>query len=332
MVDESRKRSLYFLLMTEARKQTLQSGNIEMARSITSNLDVIEAEDSWLVTSKVDSTEISVEVPKKKFQFYPTKNAESYEIEPSILNKQSAASVINDLYQRSGIELELHVEKNKRKIVNRNLNFNPQHFVLVGLIGLSLIKVFFALPSSIVNILGALLFLYPLALLIGSTTKPFVRFSLIPYFISVFSLSSYALGSIKPTDGLKFLLMVAFIELLHHKVLSLSPRLFQILVSLILLCHFFLSTKSFWGQFYLPVVSLLILSLIPSITEKLKFRKWFFTFGLILYGATSILFALNFSFWPIFLLFTLGQSFLLALFGFRESPAKLYLGMAFLAL
>jgi hypothetical protein len=332
MKDESRKRSLYFLLMTEARKQTLMSGDIEKARSISSNLEVSELEDSWLVVSKSAEAYVSIEIGKKNFQFYPTKNADSYEIEPSVLNQSSAQEVIKQLYEKVGITQHSEPQKVNRSFETLGFSLNPQHAVLIGLFSVSLLDLVLNLPETLVQVTIVLLLSYPFILIVGGSKKWLTKITLIPYAVCIFLIANLATETTNSIDALKFLSILLLVEILHHKILPKSTNLFQFLIVMTLMSSFFLEIKGYWGNFYLPILSLIVFSLTPSITSKLVFRKIVFLTGILLYCVTSLLFALDQPLWPFILCFILAQSLIFTLFGYRESASKLYLGMAFLAI
>ena len=333
MKDESRKRSLYFLLMVEARKRTLQSGDIQNARAISKNLEVHESSDLWLITSRTNESSISVEVPKSSFQFYPTKNAQAYEIEPSVLNGKSAAWVINELYQAAGISpLQLLSRSAKRSSRKKAQMFNPQHLALGGLFGLISLDFLLEMPPNVMLFGKTLPVIIPIALLFKDTEKWLRSIIILVFSIAIFMISFISLDVIETSTALKFLTLLLLVDALHHKLLHISPLIFQGLILMIFLIPVLGVDINFWGKFTLLVISSLILGLASSIMRMQALRKALFLFGLTLYCIGTFVLSMNFNFWPIIALFIVSQSLIFSLFGFRESPTKLYLGMGFLAI
>ena len=102
--DESRQKSLYFLILATLRKNVLGTTDIQIASELARNLRIKELDKDWEVTSFFQNREIKTSISKSEFKFYPTKNESSYEIEPSTQNTISAKLVVKDLFDSAGID------------------------------------------------------------------------------------------------------------------------------------------------------------------------------------------------------------------------------------
>jgi hypothetical protein len=102
-LDNSRQRSLHFLILATLRKYVSQSNDVPAARELAKNLVVIESEDNWEIVTTINSEKISTTIPKTNFKFYATKDVSAYEIEPSQLNAMSAKSVVEKIFNAAGI-------------------------------------------------------------------------------------------------------------------------------------------------------------------------------------------------------------------------------------
>jgi hypothetical protein len=124
-VDESRKRSLYFLILATLRKYVLGTDNAQAASEIARNLRIEEQDKEWEVFSFLNNREIKTSIPKSNFKFYPTKNVSSYEIEPSAQNTLSAKLVVRNLFDIAGINnTNLTTSNEKTKLNSRHLKMS----------------------------------------------------------------------------------------------------------------------------------------------------------------------------------------------------------------
>jgi hypothetical protein len=98
MVDESRKKTLIFLLTRTARGLNL--GGISQSKILTAmnSLEVIEKSEEWHVSIFHGDTLRNTTIPKSNFSFYATKPSHTYEVDPFQKNTQSSLRVLEDLF------------------------------------------------------------------------------------------------------------------------------------------------------------------------------------------------------------------------------------------
>ncbi|CAM8619711.1 hypothetical protein MCEMSE18_00031 [Candidatus Planktophila versatilis] len=104
--DRSREKSLLFLLSAVSRSLEIESENRERFRESIATLQIQDSGGEWDVSAEV-SNEIRkhVEISKDRFVFYPVKSAARYEVNPAIINKNSAQEVLLDLFAEYGVQV-----------------------------------------------------------------------------------------------------------------------------------------------------------------------------------------------------------------------------------
>ena len=105
-LDQSRKKSLYFLLLSTLRRNNLEQAKPEKTKQLVKNLDILELENDWVIFSEVDNIQQAVTISKTEFKFYPNKKLSSYSEDPTILNKMTAGNIIKTFYELFGIAKE----------------------------------------------------------------------------------------------------------------------------------------------------------------------------------------------------------------------------------
>ena len=97
--DQSREKSLYFLLLSTLRRNNLHQGKPEKTKQLVKNLEILELDDDWVILSVVDTLEETVTISKTEFKFYPNKKLSSYSDDPTLLNKETANYIVRSLYE-----------------------------------------------------------------------------------------------------------------------------------------------------------------------------------------------------------------------------------------
>ena len=97
--DKSREKSLLFLLSAVSRSLEIESENRKRFRESIATLQIQDSDGGWNISAEV-SNEIrkNVEISKDRFIFYPVKSAARYEVNPAVINKNSAQEVLLDLF------------------------------------------------------------------------------------------------------------------------------------------------------------------------------------------------------------------------------------------
>jgi hypothetical protein len=98
MVDESRKKTLIFLLTRTARGLNL--GGLSQSKILTAmnSLEIDEKLEEWDISVYDGNTLRNTTIPKSNFSFYATKPSDSYEVDPFQKNTQSSLRVLEDLF------------------------------------------------------------------------------------------------------------------------------------------------------------------------------------------------------------------------------------------
>ena len=123
--DASRSRSLRHLILASARTSVLTSSDVHAARELVSNIQIEDEGDFWCVRSILDGKRIEIQVSKKQFVFYPTKEASAYSQNPYIQNRKEATSVVNQLFAEAGL---INYPE------NRKTNYRPNTYILFSIL------------------------------------------------------------------------------------------------------------------------------------------------------------------------------------------------------
>jgi hypothetical protein len=121
MADESRKKTLIFLLTRTARGLNL--GGLAQSKILTAmnSLEVNEKSEEWHISVYGGEALRNTTIPKSNFSFYATKPSHTYEVDPFQKNTQSSLRVLEDLFPEY-----LMPSKNGMKVIQ----FNPlQNYV-----------------------------------------------------------------------------------------------------------------------------------------------------------------------------------------------------------
>ena len=133
--DKSREKSLLFLLSTVARSLEVPLEHKEDLRKSIATLLITERDDIWNITASTSlGGEKSYSIPKTRFIFYPVKDSTTYEMNPAILNKNSAQEVLLSLFA----EYSALVPGKKSVVVEKNASkYLPQSFAWVSIFAIS---------------------------------------------------------------------------------------------------------------------------------------------------------------------------------------------------
>ena len=195
-IDNSRQRSLYFLILATLRKYVSQSEDLISARELAKNLTIVENSESWEISTSLQEKKISVTASKVDFKFYPTKDLSSYEVEPSKQNSASAKSVVKFLFKEAGIanlqfpENSNSEGKKKEKFPVFDLNTIEMSMIFITALFLHLRII----PESVVPIIRTILGVYLLVSLVGwrniqskvlKFAIPIISFGALSYFAKI---------------------------------------------------------------------------------------------------------------------------------------------------
>jgi hypothetical protein len=269
--DESRQKSLYFLILATLRKNVLGTNNIQIASELARNLRIKELDKDWEITSFFQNREIKTSISKAEFKFYPTKNESSYEIEPSTQNTISAKSVVKNLFDSAGIDnpdLTSSTGKIETQMRGSKANFSnlqiPILFIFTSFHWLDLIS------GDVFNLLrvffGGFIFFSLLSL---KKSREYLAKYLLTFLLFIF-ITYFAQIGINPLFALIFVLQLLVIDVMNlvykknsHKslILFLSTSVSltfmlqglnelernQVAMSLVLLSTYFLNLSKFLG-------------------------------------------------------------------------------------
>lgn len=326
--------------MVEARKKVLGSSNLVEARRLVSNLKITELEDFWKIDSEANSQTVSLLVDKKKFQFYPAKSKDSYTVEPADQNRDSAAKVVTDLFLQAGLEQsKLQSKKQSAWWVNcwRAIR-DPHHLVVLGLILVLYLDWLFGMPSILRDATVSFIMAAPIWNLLRNKS----RFVIVTAITSSALVMFYIVNQTNSESAFKtsiiVLSLVSFIEILHHFILPKFPWLFKVLLlfSTSIFLAFSLKNLSFVTS--LTILSLVLLSLVPALYGNRHLRNVLMLAGFGIYSISAVAIAANMltESSPTIVLFRLAfvvaYALLMFLFGYRESPVRLFISMAFLTI
>ena len=119
--DQSRERSLFFLLSTIARNlDTPQEIKAQFKESIGS-LQIRDNGETWLISIRsLNDQPDEISFPKNRFSFYPVKSADRYDTNPAVLNRNSAEEVLMYFYGKFGVRVvgKKNLDKAKYKLTS----------------------------------------------------------------------------------------------------------------------------------------------------------------------------------------------------------------------
>jgi len=258
--DESRKKSLYFLLLAVGRQIAVNNPSLRKEyREALNSLEIHKSEESWLLTVTMGEREIERIIPRNEFRFYSTGLANS---EDAIVesNKRAAISYWNSVASEITNESDL---TSQRKI---NLNLKLSKFEIIKIttaLQLGLIFVVF-LPEPQKILPFYLLAVYPIVRLFWHSSKKIMFLTLYLIAVILFTLTiDFSTLSQTQMDGslpyalLIFLLWSQFSrrKIQVNRRSSTSKIVTALMVGLPL--YAFLTTSS---QFTIVLICLLILS------------------------------------------------------------------------
>ncbi len=141
--DKSREKSLLFLLSTVSRTLEAPSENKAKIRESIGSLLLKDSGDKWEISVLINNEhQKKIEIAKDRFIFYPVKSATRYEINPAILNKNSAQDVLLFLFAEYGVKVPgkkfQPVEQSISEIIPYNLII-ASLFTLFSIFNLELI-------------------------------------------------------------------------------------------------------------------------------------------------------------------------------------------------
>lgn len=113
--DESRKESLYFLLLVTLQRKYASKFDILQLKDMRNNLKVDENEDYFEVSTYLHANSSIVKIEKKKFNFYKIDDSTS----THNLNKDAAESVLKSLIEP--LKFKETIDGNNAKLLNKFL-------------------------------------------------------------------------------------------------------------------------------------------------------------------------------------------------------------------
>ena len=195
--DESRKRSLYFLLLAIGRQRALRNPLFrDEYRQAFDSLKIEKVEDLWNITVNVNGTQINQSLERSTFKFYATGFSEN---EDSTVesNKITANKYWARVESQIGIRDSLDGLKTKNPLTGPSFNSSLDITSLV----LMIIPLLYSLGASQTMIPGLLVALYPTARLFWHSSKK-VIFSLLyilAFLVFALNLDSPGLNSNNPS-------------------------------------------------------------------------------------------------------------------------------------
>jgi len=125
MADQSREKSLLFLLTRHARENISQE-HFEKFKLSLRTLQVIQDAEMWDISCIMEDKKRSVSTPKSDFIFYSTKSKDRYPIDPQELNRKSAEKVLAMLYPE--LEHRLSKSSHDSTSIGRGIFLAPSLF------------------------------------------------------------------------------------------------------------------------------------------------------------------------------------------------------------
>ena len=150
--DMSREKSLLFLLSAVSRSLEVSPENKVKIRNSISTLLIQDAGDNWKISAEVLSgNRRDLEIAKDRFIFYPVKSAARYEINPAILNKNSAQEVLLTLFAEFDAQV---AGKNFGPVQKKPSDLLPINLLWVS--AFSMTAIYGLAPASVALILAHL--------------------------------------------------------------------------------------------------------------------------------------------------------------------------------
>jgi|GEM_PF-6037422 len=195
--DESRKKSLFFLLLAIGRQRALANPTFrETYRSAFNSLEIQKVEDIWQISVNVNGITISQELPRNAFKFYSTGFSE---IEDSTVDANKKAA--NKFWAK--IEAEIGIDKDLGNQKKRTSGNKSSYRGLLDITSITLILVvlFYAFAISERLLVGILIALCPILRFFWHSSKRTT--SILLYLVATFSfvlaLNSTNLNSNQPS-------------------------------------------------------------------------------------------------------------------------------------
>ena len=138
-MDQSREKSLYFLLQAVARQMNFQDPDKWKVRSAIKSIVIKDLGENWEVVATCESKISTKLIPKSSFVFYYTKSAENLALDPAIQNQNSARELLSDLFESFGFVTQIKAKEVKTS--------RPVYQILIKMI-LSLIVTLILLQSQ----------------------------------------------------------------------------------------------------------------------------------------------------------------------------------------
>jgi len=165
--DESRKKSLYFLLLAIGRQRAVDNPTFrDKYRAAFNSLSIEKMDDFWEISVSVNGSLVNQLVPRNAFKFYTTGFSE---IEDSTVdtNKKVANNFWEKIEAEIGIEIELG---NQNKKTSRPITSLRGLLDVTGSI-LMLVALFYSIAISERLIIGILIALFPIVRLFWHSSK-----------------------------------------------------------------------------------------------------------------------------------------------------------------
>ena len=321
--DQSRLKSLYFLLLATARKRVLNSSDPSIAREIIKHLEIRELEDSWEISAHLTNGSINILREKSKFTFYATKNETSYDVEPSVSNKYQAELVVNELFKKAGLShadldiLDHESFKNSKTAIRK--------YLLTCLLILTGIADYFAKTPSLLGFLfTGISIVYICYSFFGSFMK---SVKTLHAFFIVFLLFAGFFGSagLEPIFQIYIGIQILFLTLVENKISFPASFVFWILAVLHFSDYEF-QTKSQGLGLFLFSLSVLLLTAFPRFNRQGRSRPLFLLLGLFLFIVGQFLILELSPQGLVALVFSFLTASMLVLSGSRDTLSKIFIG------
>lgn len=195
--DESRKKSLYFLLLAIGRQRAVENPTFrDEYRAAFNTLKIEKMDDFWEISVSANGSLVNQLLPRNAFKFYTTGFSES-EDSTVDTNKKAANNFWEKIEAEIGIETELG---NQKKKTSKSITSLRDLLDVTGSI-LMVVTIFYSIAISERLISGILMALFPIVRLFWQSSKRiavilFYSFATISF---TFALDSSLLESYHPS-------------------------------------------------------------------------------------------------------------------------------------
>jgi hypothetical protein len=321
--DQSRLKSLYFLLLVNARKRVLNSSDPLVAREIVKYLEIRELEDFWEISTRVADGAINILREKSNFTFYPTKNESSYGVEPSVSNKYQAELVVNELFQKAGLshgEIEIADRESFQSLKAALRKYLLTCLlILIGIVG------YFTKTRSLIELLMSGISIVYICYSFFGGMKETIK-TLHAFFLFILLIAGFfGSAGLEPIFQIYIGIQILLLSLARNKISFAASFVFWILAVLHFSDYDFQSKSKGIGLFLFSL-SILLLTAFPSLNRQGRSRPLSLILGLLLFIFGQILFLDLSPQGLVALVFSLLIASMLVLSGSRNSLSKIFIG------